>query len=231
LTEEVRQLGYSADTPLAALKMGAMFKKAEKRGAKFALILGEDELNKGVAQLKNLKTKEQSEISLKDLGEELDAKAFDKPIRMKTTMVVGRRARQGAAATERRKAIRKRSGLRPHEGQAVPAAMQISETRRKRRARNKTWKEQTYNGELRSKTSARKSPLVGWVSTKRNLGAIEFIDLRDNTGIVQLTIPEREQSPGCPERIRDSGQRHRPKERRAEPEASDGDVEVLSQLA
>jgi histidyl-tRNA synthetase len=45
--------------------MGAMFKKAEKRGAKFALILGEDELNKGVAQLKNLKTKEQSEISLK----------------------------------------------------------------------------------------------------------------------------------------------------------------------
>jgi histidyl-tRNA synthetase len=77
LTEEVRQLGYSADTPLAALKMGAMFKKAEHRGAKFALILGEDELNKGVAQLKNLKTKEQSEISLKDLGEELD-KAFDK---------------------------------------------------------------------------------------------------------------------------------------------------------
>jgi histidyl-tRNA synthetase len=77
LTEEVRQLGYSADTPLAALKMGAMFKKAERRGAKFALILGEDELEKGVAQLKNLKTKEQSEISLKNLGEELDA-AFNK---------------------------------------------------------------------------------------------------------------------------------------------------------
>jgi hypothetical protein len=45
--------------------MGSMFKKAEKRGAKFALILGEDELNKGVAQLKNLKTKEQKEISLR----------------------------------------------------------------------------------------------------------------------------------------------------------------------
>jgi len=77
LTEEVRQLGYSADTPLSALKMGAMFKKAERRGAKFALILGEDELAKGIAQLKNLKTKEQSEISLKNLGEELDA-AFEK---------------------------------------------------------------------------------------------------------------------------------------------------------
>jgi len=77
LTEEVRQLGYSADTPLAVLKMGAMFKKAEKRGAKFALILGEDELDKGIAQLKNLATKEQSEISLKNLGEELDS-AFEK---------------------------------------------------------------------------------------------------------------------------------------------------------
>ena len=77
LTEEVRQLGYSADTPLSALKMGAMFKKAERRGAKFALILGEDELAKGVAQLKNLQNKEQSEISLKNLGEELDG-AFQK---------------------------------------------------------------------------------------------------------------------------------------------------------
>ncbi len=77
LTEEVRQLGYSADTPLAALKMGAMFKKAEKRGAKFALILGEDERDKGVAQLKNLKTKEQSEISLEHLADELDS-AFHK---------------------------------------------------------------------------------------------------------------------------------------------------------
>jgi histidyl-tRNA synthetase len=77
LTEEVRQLGYSADTPLAALKMGALFKKAERRGARFALILGEDELQKGVAQLKNLKTKEQTEIKLDNLADELDS-AFEK---------------------------------------------------------------------------------------------------------------------------------------------------------
>jgi histidyl-tRNA synthetase len=76
LTEQVRTLGYSAETPLAPLKMGAMFKKAEKRGAKFALILGEDEFKKGVAQLKNLASKEQSEIKLDHLEEELD-KAFE----------------------------------------------------------------------------------------------------------------------------------------------------------
>ncbi|MCI1244945.1 MAG: aspartate--tRNA ligase [Bacilli bacterium] len=47
-----------------------------------------------------------------------------------------------------------------------------------------------YNGELRLKDVGRKVVLVGWVATKRNLGAIQFIDLRDRTGIVQLTVNE-----------------------------------------
>jgi histidyl-tRNA synthetase len=76
LTEQIRMLGYSAETPLAALKMGAMFKKAEKRGAKFALIIGEDEIKKGVGQLKNLAKAEQQEIALDKLESELD-KAFE----------------------------------------------------------------------------------------------------------------------------------------------------------
>jgi histidyl-tRNA synthetase len=75
LTEECRGLGYSCETPLSALKMGAMFKRAEKKNAKFALIMGEDELQKGEAQLKNLKTKEQVTIKLDHLEDELD-KAF-----------------------------------------------------------------------------------------------------------------------------------------------------------
>ena len=47
-----------------------------------------------------------------------------------------------------------------------------------------------YNGELRLSDVGREVKLVGWVSTRRRLGAIEFIDLRDNTGIVQLMIKE-----------------------------------------
>jgi aspartyl-tRNA synthetase len=66
---------------------------------------------------------------------------------------------------------------------------------------------------------------------RRNLGAIEFIDLRDNTGIVQLTIPEREQSPGCPERIRDSGQRHRRKKDVPNPKLPTGERRSPRQLA
>jgi len=52
-----------------------------------------------------------------------------------------------------------------------------------------------YNGELRLKDVGREVTLVGWVATKRNLGAIEFIDLRDKTGLVQLTVPENVKIP------------------------------------
>ena len=58
---------------MAAGKLGSQFKKAVKRGAKYALIIGSEELEKGVAPLKNLATQEQKEIKLDNLAEELDA--------------------------------------------------------------------------------------------------------------------------------------------------------------
>lgn len=47
-----------------------------------------------------------------------------------------------------------------------------------------------YNGELRLKDAGKEVTLVGWVSTRRNLGSILFIDLRDNTGTVQLCVED-----------------------------------------
>jgi len=52
-----------------------------------------------------------------------------------------------------------------------------------------------HNGELRLKDVGRKVVLVGWVATKRNLGSIVFIDLRDSSGIVQLTAKEADKIP------------------------------------
>lgn len=46
------------------------------------------------------------------------------------------------------------------------------------------------NGELRISDVGKEVSLVGWVSKKRNLGSLIFIDLRDRTGIVQLTVNE-----------------------------------------
>ncbi len=52
-----------------------------------------------------------------------------------------------------------------------------------------------YNGELRLKDEGKEVTLVGWVSTRRNLGSILFIDLRDNTGIVQLIVEDPSKVP------------------------------------
>lgn len=56
-------------------------------------------------------------------------------------------------------------------------------------------KRTNYNGELRLANVGEKVTLVGWVSTRRNLGSILFIDLRDNTGIVQLCVEDPSKVP------------------------------------
>ncbi len=47
-----------------------------------------------------------------------------------------------------------------------------------------------HNGELSLKNLNEDVVLVGWVSKKRNLGSLLFIDLRDRSGIVQITVRE-----------------------------------------
>ena len=46
------------------------------------------------------------------------------------------------------------------------------------------------NTELGVKDVGRKVSLLGWVSKRRNLGAILFIDLRDRSGIIQVVVNE-----------------------------------------
>ena len=47
-----------------------------------------------------------------------------------------------------------------------------------------------YNNELTLNNVGQKVTLLGWVSKRRNLGAILFIDLRDRSGIVQIVVNE-----------------------------------------
>lgn len=47
-----------------------------------------------------------------------------------------------------------------------------------------------YCGELSLKDLSEEVTLCGWVAKRRNLGSLLFIDLRDRTGIVQITVRE-----------------------------------------
>ncbi len=47
-----------------------------------------------------------------------------------------------------------------------------------------------FNTDLSLNNVGEKVTLVGWVSKKRNLGSIVFIDLRDRSGIIQITVNE-----------------------------------------
>lgn len=57
----------SAEIELQAKKMQAALQNALRLEARFCVILGTDELRKGLAQLKNLKTREQQEVNLDHL--------------------------------------------------------------------------------------------------------------------------------------------------------------------
>ena len=52
-----------------------------------------------------------------------------------------------------------------------------------------------YNGNLRKVDVGREVVLCGWASKVRKLGGITFIDLRDSTGIVQLTVNDPDSAP------------------------------------
>ena len=52
-----------------------------------------------------------------------------------------------------------------------------------------------FNTDLSKANVGQEVTLVGWVSKRRNLGSILFIDLRDRSGIVQITINDSEKFP------------------------------------
>ena len=45
-------------------------------------------------------------------------------------------------------------------------------------------------GELSEADDGTKQVLCGWLQETRNLGGIAFLQLRDSTGVAQLTLPK-----------------------------------------
>ncbi|MFA7032654.1 MAG: His/Gly/Thr/Pro-type tRNA ligase C-terminal domain-containing protein, partial [Bacilli bacterium] len=67
----IRVLGYSVDVCFDNIKMGNMFKRAEKKKAKYAIIIGENEMNNGEVIIKDLASKEQMTIKQEELEDKV----------------------------------------------------------------------------------------------------------------------------------------------------------------
>ncbi|MCX5783792.1 MAG: histidine--tRNA ligase [Elusimicrobia bacterium] len=67
ILHDLRVAGIAADSASFSQSLKAQMRSADKSGAEFALIVGENEVKKSSCMLKNLKTAEQKEISRTDI--------------------------------------------------------------------------------------------------------------------------------------------------------------------
>jgi histidyl-tRNA synthetase len=63
LAQELRTVGMSVITSLAADKLGKQFKEADQKGVRYVLVLGPDELTAGEVQVKDLQSGEQQRVA------------------------------------------------------------------------------------------------------------------------------------------------------------------------
>ncbi len=71
IIEQLRGAGIKAETDYSGRSLKSSLKQADNLGAKYALIIGEDEISKGVVLLRNMATKEQSEIKIDSILEDV----------------------------------------------------------------------------------------------------------------------------------------------------------------
>ncbi|MEI6863235.1 MAG: histidine--tRNA ligase, partial [Candidatus Omnitrophota bacterium] len=71
LADRIRLKGIMCGIDHGARSLKSQMRSADKLGAKFTVIIGDDELKKGAAVLRDMATKEQSEVAFDKLAEEL----------------------------------------------------------------------------------------------------------------------------------------------------------------
>ncbi len=74
LLSDLRKNGISADKDYLERSIKAQFKYSDKLEAQYTIVIGDDEVDKGIITLKNMKTGEQQEVKLNNLIEELKSK-------------------------------------------------------------------------------------------------------------------------------------------------------------
>ena len=69
--QRLRDLGVKADSDLAGRSLKAQFKFADKIGAKYVVLVGGEEYERGVIKLRDMQTKEEKELPIDSAAEEI----------------------------------------------------------------------------------------------------------------------------------------------------------------
>ena len=64
LCNSIRKEGFAAETDLSGRSVKAQMKYADKRGFKYTCVIGDSELESGLAKVKNMETGEQTEVNI-----------------------------------------------------------------------------------------------------------------------------------------------------------------------
>lgn len=67
LVHQLREAGISVDYPLVETAVGKQFKNASQRGAKAAIVIAPDEWKRGAVKLKNLASREETEVPVGEI--------------------------------------------------------------------------------------------------------------------------------------------------------------------
>lgn len=73
LADMLRSKGFVIDTNYQVKSVGSLLKLAVKKNAKFAIIIGEEEMEKGRVNVKNLRSQTQTSVELEDLAQTLES--------------------------------------------------------------------------------------------------------------------------------------------------------------
>ena len=70
---QLRAAGYRTDTDYLNRSMKAQFKTVDRKHAKVAIMIGEQDLESGSAAVKNIETKDKTEVAFDSIVEAIDA--------------------------------------------------------------------------------------------------------------------------------------------------------------
>ena len=67
LTQSLRRAGYICETDYLSKSIKAQMKAADKAGARYCIIIGDDELAQGVASVRNMQESTQENVALNEV--------------------------------------------------------------------------------------------------------------------------------------------------------------------